>query len=37
MNTGTDEHGVVRRVQDDRWTGKNAEFFRVTITPESGM
>jgi hypothetical protein len=37
MNTGTDEHGVVRRVQDDRWTGKNAEFFRVTITPEGGM
>ena len=37
MNTGTDEHGVVRRVQDARWTGKNAEFFRVTITPEGGM
>src|ERR1043166_3479415 len=37
MNTGTDEHGVVRRVQDDRWTGKNAEFFRVTITLEGGM
>ena len=37
MNTGTAEHGVVRRVQDDRWTGKNAEFFRVTITPEGGM
>jgi len=37
MNTGTAEHGVVRRVQDDRWTGKNAEFFRVTITPEAGM
>ena len=37
MNTGTDEHGVVRRVQDARWTGKNAEFFRITITPEGGM
>ena len=36
-NTGADEHGVVRRVQDARWTGKNAEFFRVTITPEGGM
>ena len=36
-NTGTDEHGVVRSVQDARWTGKNAEFFRVTITPEAGM
>ncbi|HEY6121934.1 MAG TPA: spondin domain-containing protein [Pyrinomonadaceae bacterium] len=36
-NTGADEHGVVRRVQDARWTGKNAEFFRVTITPEAGM
>ena len=37
MNAGPDEHGVVRRVQDARWTGKNAEFFRVTITPETGM
>src|ERR1044072_8435810 len=37
MNTGADEHGVVRRVQDDRGNGKNAEFFRVTITPEGGM
>src|SRR6266481_2710175 len=37
MNTGVDEHGVVRRVNDARWTGKNAEFFRVTITPEAGM
>lgn len=36
-NTGEDEHGVVRRVKDARWTGKNAEFFRVTITPEAGM
>jgi hypothetical protein len=37
MNIGTDEHGVVRRVKDARWAGKNAEFFRVTITPEGGM
>ena len=36
-NTGEDEHGVVHRVKDDRWTGKNAEFFRVTITPAGGM
>ena len=36
-NTGVDEHGVVRRVNDARWTGKNAEFFRITITPEAGM
>jgi len=36
-NTGADEHGVVSRVKDARWTGKNAEFFRVTITLEAGM
>jgi hypothetical protein len=36
-NTGVDEHGVVSRVKDDRWAGKNAEFFRITITPEAGM
>lgn len=36
VNTGVDEHGVVSRVKDARWTGKNAEFFRVTITP-AGM
>jgi len=36
-NTGEDEHGVVHRVNDQRWTGKNKEFFRVTITPEGGM
>lgn len=36
-NTGAPEHGVVRRVNDSRWTGKNVEFFRVTITPEAGM
>jgi len=37
MNTGVDERGVVRRVNDGRWTGKNAEFFRVTITAQQGM
>jgi hypothetical protein len=36
-NTGVDEHGVVSRVKDIRWTGKNTEFFRITITPEAGM
>ena len=37
MNTGEAEHGVVYRVNDARWTAKNAEFFRITITPEAGM
>jgi hypothetical protein len=36
-NTGEDEHGVVHRVKDARWTGKNSQFFRITITPEGGM
>src|SRR5689334_7516890 len=36
-NTGEDEHGVVHRVSDQRWVGKNSAFFRVTITPEGGM
>ena len=36
-NTGVDEKGVVHRVKDTRWAGKNREFFRVTITPEGGM
>ncbi len=36
-NTGEAENGVVHRVRDARWQGKNAEFFRVTITPEGGM
>jgi hypothetical protein len=36
-NTGADEHGVVVRVKDARFAGKNAEFFRVTITAEQGM
>ena len=36
-NTGADEHGVVHRVKDGRWAGKNSQFFRITITPEGGM
>jgi len=36
-NTGEDEHGVVHRVKDERWAGKNSHFFRITITPEGGM
>ena len=36
-NTGATENGVVRRVQDARFTEKNTEFFRVTITAEPGM
>lgn len=36
-NTGEAENGVVHRVKDARWQGKNAEFFRVTVTPEPGM
>ena len=36
-NTGEDEHGVVYRVNDARWTAKNSQFFRITITPEGGM
>src|ERR1044071_4850016 len=36
-NTGEDEHGVVHRVKDERWIGKNKEFFRITNTPEGGM
>ena len=37
MNTGEAENGVVHRVKDTRWAGRNTEFFRVTITPEGGM
>lgn len=36
-NTGEAENGVVHRVKDMRWVGKNMQFFRVTITPEGGM
>jgi hypothetical protein len=35
--TGAAENGVVHRVKDARWVGRNTEFFRVTITPEGGM
>jgi hypothetical protein len=37
MNTGAAEHGVVHRVKDARWAGRNTEYFRITITPEGGM
>ncbi|HSE18877.1 MAG TPA: spondin domain-containing protein [Pyrinomonadaceae bacterium] len=37
MNTGEAENGVVHRVKDDRWVGRNAEYFRITVTPEAGM
>jgi hypothetical protein len=36
-NTGEAEQGIVHRVADARWAGKNTEFFRITITPEGGM
>lgn len=36
-NTGDAENGVVHRVNDARWTAKNKEFFRITITPKGGM
>jgi hypothetical protein len=36
-NTGENENGVVHRVKDERWVGKNSQFFRITITPEGGM
>ena len=36
-NTGDNERGVVSRVKDARFTGKNAEFFRITVTAEAGM
>jgi hypothetical protein len=36
-NTGENENGVVHRVKDERWAGKNSQFFRITITPEGGM
>ena len=37
LNTGDAENGVVHRVNDARWAGRNAEYFRVTITSEGGM
>ena len=36
-NTGVDEHGVVTRAKSETIYTKNAELFRVTITPEPGM
>ena len=36
-NTGDAENGVVHRVNDARWTARNKEFFRITITTEGGM
>ena len=36
-NTGENEGGVVHRVKDARWTGRNAEYFRITVTTEGGM
>ena len=36
-NTGPDEHGVVTRAKSEAIYTKNAELFRVTITPEQGM
>ena len=36
-NTGEAENGVVHRVGDARWVGRNTEYFRITITPEGGM
>src|SRR5690349_10232070 len=36
-NTGEDEHGVVHRINDQRWAGRNSQFFHITITPEGGM
>ena len=37
MNTGEAENGVVHRVKDARWAGRNAEYFRITVIPEAGM
>ncbi len=34
-NTGEAENARVHRVKDAKYAGKNAEFFRVTITPQS--
>ena len=36
-NTGAVENGVVHRAKDVRFYGKNADLFRVTITPENEM
>lgn len=37
VNTGPDEHGVVTRAKREAIYSKNAQLFRVTITPVAGM
>jgi hypothetical protein len=37
INTGVDEHGVVRRAKTETIYGRNGELFRVTVMPEGGM
>jgi hypothetical protein len=37
VNTGEDEHGVVHKVKDSPFFSRNAELFRVTISPEAKM
>jgi len=37
VNTGEDEHGVVHKVKDSPFVSRNAELFRVTISPETKM
>ena len=37
VNTGMDENGVVTRVKTTVFYNNNAQFFRVTITPEASM
>ncbi|HEU4506626.1 MAG TPA: spondin domain-containing protein [Pyrinomonadaceae bacterium] len=36
-NTGEAENGRVHRVNDERWAGRNREYFRITVTPVAGM
>jgi cytochrome c1 len=37
LNTGEDEHGVIHKAKDSQFFTRNAELFRVTITPEEKM
>ena len=37
VNTGDDEHGVVHKAKSSVFFTRNAELFRVTITPEEKM
>jgi hypothetical protein len=37
INTGVDEHGVVRRAKNEAIYTKNADLFRVTVTAEPEM